>query len=206
LGYAGGVGAFQKMATGYGVIVSDARADELKQLWREAHPGIVRYWYELEDAAIASVRKPGQVATAGRVAFRTAGSFCFMRYPSGRAMCFPYPEISDVTTPWGKVKPAFTYMGVNSYTRKWERCEAHGGVLFNNVVQGAARDVQAEAMIRVERAGYPVILSVHDEIVAEPRADFGSVEHFERLMTELPAWAEGLPVAASGFEAERYRK
>ena len=206
LGYAGGVGAFQKMATGYGVIVSDAKADNLKIAWREAHPGIVRYWYELEEAAISSVQQPGRVFTAGKVAFRTAGSFCFMRYPSGRAMCFPYPQIKDVTTPWGKVKPAFTYMGVNSYTRKWERCEAHGGVLFNNVVQGAARDVQAEAMVRVERAGYPVILSVHDEIVAEPRAGFGSAKEFQRLMSVLPPWADGLPIAASGFEGERYKK
>ena len=97
-------------------------------------------------------------------------------------------------------------MGVDSYTRKWERCQAHGGVLFNNVVQGTARDVEAEAMVRVERAGYPVTLTVHDEVVAEPRIGRGSVEEFERLMTIVPDWLPGCPIAASGFEAGRYRK
>jgi DNA polymerase len=206
LGYAGGVGAFQKMAAGYGLEVSDAKADNLKVAWREAHPGIVAFWYELERAAIAAVERPGHVFHCGRIAFRTAGSFCWMRLPSGRAMCYPYPRIEDVTTPWGKVKPSFTYMGVDSYTRKWVRCQAHGGVLFNNVVQGSARDIEAEAMVRVERAGYPIILTVHDEVVAEPRADFGGAEEFQRLMSVLPPWADGLPIAASGFEAERYRK
>lgn len=206
LGYAGGVGAFQKMAAGYGVEVSEHRADELKTLWREAHPGIVNYWFELERAAVAAVQNPGRVFTVGKVAFKVSGSFCFMRLPSGRCICYPYPKVEDVLAPWGKWKPTFTYMGVDSYTRKWVRCQAHGGVLFNNVVQGAARDIEAEAMVRVERAGYPVVLSVHDEVVAEPRIDFGSAEHFEKLMVTLPAWAEGLPVAASAWEGPRYRK
>lgn len=206
LGYAGGVGAFQKMAVGYGVEVSDDKADELKVAWREAHPGIVRFWYDLERAAIAAVRNPGKPTHCRQIVFRMAGSFCWMRLPSGRAICYPYPEIRQQMTPWGEARPAFSYMGVNSYTRKWERCYAHGGVLFNNVVQGAARDVMAEAMVRVERAGYPVILHVHDEIVCERRIGEGSLPEFQRLMTAVPAWASGLPVAAGGFEAERYRK
>lgn len=207
LGYAGGVGAFQKMAVGYGVQVSDGKADELKIAWREAHPGIVQFWWDLEEAACAAVKNPGRPFTVGgQIVFKTAGSFCWMRLPSGRAICYPYPQIVDVTTPWGKVKPTFSYMGVNSYTRKWERCRAHGGVLFNNVVQGTARDVMAEAMIRCEQAKYPVVLTVHDEIVSEVRADYGSLGEFRRLMTLVPAWAEGLPVAAGGFEATRYRK
>lgn len=206
LGYAGGVGAFQKMAVGYGVEVSDDKADELKIAWREAHPGIVRFWYDLERAAIAAVRTPGKTVHCGQIAFRMAGSFCWMRLPSGRAICYPYPEIRDQITPWGEAKPAFSYMGVNSYTRKWERCYAHGGVLFNNVVQGTARDVMAEAMLRVDRAGYPVVLTVHDEIIAEPKDGFGTLDEFQRLMTEVPAWAAGLPVAVGGFQATRYRK
>lgn len=206
LGYAGGVGAFQKMAAAYRVEVSDARADELKLAWREAHPGIKNYWYELENAAIAAVRNPGKTCSAGRIVFRMAGSFCFMRLPSGRAITYPYPRIQNVRTPWGSEKPTFTYKGVDAYTRKWCDQYAHGGVLFNNVVQGTARDIEAEAMLRIEAAGYPNVLNVHDEVVAEPKEGVGSVAEFERLMTALPAWAEGLPVSAAAWEGERYKK
>lgn len=206
LGYAGGVGAFQKMAVAYKVEVTDQRADDLKVAWREAHPNIVSYWYELERAAVAAVQSPGKVSQAGKIQFRTAGSFCFMRLPSGRAICYPYPRISDVMTPWGKRKPTFTYKGVDAYTRKWCDQHAHGGVLFNNVVQGTARDIEAEAMVRIEGAGYPNVLSVHDEVVAEPNNGVGSVAEFSALMTKLPSWAEGLPVAANAWEGPRYKK
>lgn len=206
LGYQGGVGAFQKMAAVYRVTVSDERADELKVAWREAHPNIVECWYDLENAAKAAIQNRGKVFTAGPVAFRVAGSFMFMRLPSGRSICYPYPCIVEKAVPWGGTRPTVSYKGLDSYTRQWTDCFAHGGLLFNNVVQGIARDIEAEAMMRVEEAGYWNVLSVHDEVVSEVPEDFGSVEEFERLMTTLPDWAKGLPVAAGAWTAERYRK
>lgn len=206
LGFAGGVGAFQKMAAIYRVEYTDAQADEIKIAWRRKHPGTTDYWRELEHAAIGAVRNPGKVVKARRIAFRMASSFCFMRLPSGRVITYPYARVTDKMAPWGEMKPTFTYKGVDAYTRKWCDQYAHGGVLFNNVVQGTARDVEAEAMVRVEAAGYPNVLNVHDEVVAEPKIGAGSVEEFGRLMTELPAWAEGLPVAAAAWEGPRYKK
>lgn len=208
LGYQGGVGAFQKMAVGYNVRVTDERADELKELWREAHPGVVNAWYELENAAKSAVVNRGTITRAcgDRIQFRVAGSFMFMRLPSGRAIAYPYPCIKEKKTPWGEMKPTFSYKGVDAYTRKWGDQYAHGGLLFNNVVQGTARDIEAEAMIRVERAGYPVVLTVHDEIVSEPAADHGSLEEFQDLMATPPKWCADLPIACGGFEGERYRK
>lgn len=206
LGFQGGVGAFQKMASGYGVEVTDQRADELKVAWRKAHPNVRDYWYALEDAAKAAINNRGQVFHADRIAFRVAGSFMFMRLPSGRSICYPYPCIKDKMTPWGEMRPQVSYKGVDTYTRKWGDCFAHGGLLFNNAVQGTARDIEAEAMVRVEAAGYPIVLTVHDEVVCEVLADFGSITEFEALMTELPPWATGLPVAASAWQGERYRK
>lgn len=206
LGYQGGVGAFQKMAANYGVKVTDERADELKVAWRDAHPHINGFWYDLEDAAKFAVNNRGKIATCGRVKFRVAGSFLFMQLPSGRAVSYPYPCIKDKMTPWGEMRPQFSYKGIDTYTRKWGDQFAHGGKLFNNLVQGAARDVLAEAMERIEAAGYPVVLHVHDEAVTETDVDAGSVEEFEKLMTTLPAWAEGLPLAAGAWTGERYRK
>jgi DNA polymerase bacteriophage-type len=206
LGFAGGRGAFLSMASIYGVKYSDDQVEDIKLAWRGKHPGVVSYWYELERGAIEAVKNRGKVVHVGRIAFRVAGSFCYMRLPSGRAIVYPYPCIKNVRTPWGKDKPSFSYKGVDPYTRKWTDQYAHGGVLFNNVVQGTARDVEAEAMVRTEAAGYPNVLSVHDEIVAERAIGEGTLSEFQQLMTTLPDWADGLPVTAGAFEAERYRK
>lgn len=212
LGFEGGVGAFQQMAAGYGVKVTDERADELKVAWREAHPNVWSFWGEIRDAAHAAVKNKGQIVHCGKLKFRVAGSFLFMLLPSGRAICYPYPEIVQKAVPWKNpdgsqaFRPALKYKGVDSYTRKWGDCFAHGGLLFNNAVQGTARDVMAEAMVRVEDAGYAVVLTVHDEIVCEIDEGFGSSDEFKQLMVELPKWASGLPVAAGAWRGMRYRK
>jgi DNA polymerase bacteriophage-type len=74
---------------------------------------------------------------------------------------------------------------------------AYGGLWTENV---------AEAMLRIEAAGYPIVLHVHDEIVAEVPIGFGSTEEFTRLMTRKPAWALELPIAAGAWTGQRYCK
>lgn len=216
LGFGGGVGAFQTMAAGYGVEVSDERADELKTAWREAHPNVKQFWYDVEDAAVSAVKQPGRTVPCGMIAFKTAGSFLFMRLPSGRMLTYPYPKLREVTTPWGAKKMALTYKStVNSGTNRrivkddgntsnWARISTYGGSLVENAVQATARDVMAEAMLRVEAAGYPVVLTVHDEIVSETHN--GSVDRFQALVEQAPVWAKEFPIAAKAWTGPRYRK
>jgi DNA polymerase len=89
---------------------------------------------------------------------------------------------------------------------QWVRESTFGGKLVENNDQGIARDLMAAAMLRVEAAGYPIVLSVHDELVSEIPEGFGSVSEYEDLMSEVPAWAEGIPVSAEGWRGKRYRK
>jgi DNA polymerase len=206
LGFQGGVGAFQSMAHNYGVKIPDERAEEIKVAWREEHPQTCQLWYELESAAKNAVRNPGKVFYVEYVAFRVSGSFLWMRLPGGRSLCYPYPCIKPKETPWGEKRDSVSYKGVDSYSRKWGDCYAYGGLWAENATQAVARDVMRDAMFRLEAAGYPVILTVHDEIVSEVPIGVGSVSEFERLVTTIPEWADGLPVAAKAWEADRYRK
>lgn len=212
LGYQGGVGAFQTMARGYGVKVSDVQADVFKNLWREAHPRVVQYWYDVERAAFAAVASPGAVTSAGpagrAVKYRVKGSFLWCLLPSGRRLCYPYPKIKERETPWGELKDCIHYMKVDGLTNKWMETHTYGGSLVENITQAVARDCLAEALVRLDSTGYPVVMHVHDEAVVEVPDDEPDTALHEvyELMKKTPAWATGLPIAVEGWRGRRYRK
>lgn len=224
-GFGGGVGAFQQMAKTYLVKVDDAIAAEIKTRWREAHPAIVRYWYALEDAALQAVQTGAIIATgpAGRqVKYRVAGSFLWCQLPSGRVICYPYPQIRQVETPWGAIKDALTYMAVPTPAQRlkgkvlpdasnrtdWARISTYGGELSQNITEGVCRDLLAEAMVRLDDQGAGVIIHAHDEALVElsEAAPPAALPAFERIFRHVPAWAAGLPIAADGWRAKRWQK
>lgn len=182
-------------------------AEIVKLAWRAAHPMVVKLWHGMEEAAINAVKRPGTVTSYGLINFRMRGSFLFMQLPSGRLLTYPYPKIVQVKTPWGKMKDQLTYKGKDSKKQgKWGLQTTYGGKLTENAVQAIARDVLAYSMPKIEAAGYPIVLHVHDELVSEVPEDFGSVKEYEQIMSEVPPWAEGLPVVAAGWSGVHYRK
>ena len=174
--------------------------------WRLANQEIVKLWYGLENAAVDAVRHPGQTFGYREVEYKVAGSFLWCRLPSGRVLCYPYPRMKQVDTSWGEKKEAIVYKTVDGITRKWGDKPFYGGLAAENITQAVARDVMAEAMLRIEAAGYPCILTVHDEIVSEVDENYGSVEEFVGLLVEQPTWAKGFPISAEGWRGTRYRK
>lgn len=106
----------------------------------------------------------------------------------------------------GDTSPGIRFLGVDGTTKKWRRSALYGGLIVQNATQAAARDILVNGMRKAEAAGYPVIAHVYDEIIAEVPRGFGDLAEFERLICELPAWAEGLPLTAGGWRGKRYRK
>ena len=173
--------------------------DGFKRGWRRAHPAIAGYWSELADAVREAIRNPGVTITCRKLKIRRDGAWLRIGLPSGRALCYPAPQVD----PAGQI----SYMGINQYSRQWQRLKTYGGKLFENVCQAVARDVMAWNMPRIEAAGYQIVLTVHDEVITEApdSADFNP-DHLGSLLSATPSWATGMPLAAGGFEDYRYRK
>lgn len=226
LGYQGGVGAFRQMEKSLqlNLGLTDAQINEAKNEWRSAHPAIVDYWNECEAAAINAALNPGKVFAAGakgrEVRYKKVGSFLWCGLPSQRAICYPYPKILPVETPWGELKDAVTYMKVVSGAAKdeiipdpnahgdWQRVSSYGGKFAENNTQAFARDLLVDAMLRLDAMGYDIVMHVHDEVVVEVPSTVNAAadKGFKEYMSKVPPYAAGLPLAVEMWRSNRYRK
>ena len=198
-GYGGSVGALKNM----GAVEMGVQENELQGLindWRNANPHIVRFWYEVGNAAMKAIKEKTTVPL-GKLVFAYERGILFIRLPSGRRLSYIKPRIG--TNRFGG--DSITYLGINS-AKKWDRLETFGGKLTENIVQGTARDLLANALINAANAGYDTVFHVHDEIICEVPNGYGSVDELCKLMCIKPEWADGLPLNADGFECEYYKK
>ncbi len=175
-------------------------------LWRQANFSIARFWRELEDAAVEAIQTPGQVTRAGEyVRYCMKGDFLYCRLPSGRALSYPYARL-EYPRRGNRPFPRIKYEGLDSYTKKWGVQEVYGGLLSENVTQAVARDFLRDALLRLRKAGYRVVLHVHDEIVCEMPFGKGSLNEMCAIMSQAEPWAAGMPIAVEGWQGKRYRK
>jgi DNA polymerase len=172
----------------------------LKRAWRDAHPNTEALWDAADEAVKKAIWNPGQTFSIGEhLCVRVDGAWLRIRLPSGRYLCYVQPKVSDS----GEI----SYAGINQYTRQWGRVKTYGGKLIENCTQAFARDVLGHNMPAVEAAGYEIVLDVHDELLTEtPDTDDFSSDELAAMMSRVPPWATGMPIAAAGFESDRYRK
>jgi Bifunctional DNA primase/polymerase, N-terminal len=196
-GFGGGVGAWRKF------VPDDPRSDaEIKrdnENWRDAHPETVRFWRHLESMIKRAIRTGH--ATHGNLEAEFVDGTCYVTLPSGRRLSYPQAHIVP-----GKYEDTTQVAFMDNGKGGWVEFKAWHGTFAENVISGTARDLLVAAMVRLEAAGYRIVLHTHDEAVAEVPEDFGSTEEFLHLLLELPAWAAGLPVAAKPWTGIRYAK
>jgi DNA polymerase len=203
LGYEGSVGAFDK--AGYlknGTFTKD-EAYRIVKMWRKENPNIVKMWRSVERAALDAVMYRGERFEANKCSFYANEKWLFVELPSGRELAYFNPRIK--INMWGS--PSIWYEGDDD-KNQWVLVPTYGGKLTENITQAVARDILCDAQYRIERAGYEIVLHVHDEIGIESdesRAEQALKDIFD-IMAIIPVWAEGLPLRADGFVSKYYKK
>lgn len=226
LGCGFGMGAekFFETCRTQGFPISMELAERAVKAYREKYGKVKSFWYALERAAIQAVKAPGSVSKIGRLQWLYRGGYLLCRLPSGRCIAYAEPQAVPTTYTFEKkeivivdgkevtkivkekrTKDQLRFMAV-SKNNNWSPERTYGGKLAENVTQAVAADVMIESMFRAEGAGYNMIFSVHDELVAETPEGFGSVEEFENIMAKAPAWADRLPIKVEGWRDFRYKK
>ncbi len=220
------------------VMISDELAQRSQKAYRTKYPRVKGLWYDMEGAAMNAVRDPGKIYTcgfAGRVAWAMSVDrrFLLCRLPSGRYLRYWKPEVREnwVTfcddescphfaenevqkCPKRQLKTQLCFWGEDSETHQWTLLSTYGGALVENVVQAIARDLMAHGMLNVQAAGFDVLLTVHDEVLAEILRAMAeklggaaaALKRFIELMCDVPVWASTCPVGAEGWTGERYHK
>lgn len=198
-GFGGSVGAFATMGALYGVDLPEDEVVSIVRAWRKGHPTTVSLWYDLERAVRLGLENGGSMYTVRDLKVRASDGWLRIMLPGGRRLCYPEAQLDED----GQI----SYLGVNQYTRKWERLRTYGGKLVENVTQAVACDVLFHGLRGAEAAGYEVVLRVHDELITETPDDLAfTADGLSAIMSVNPHWAVGLPLSAAGFETRRYRK
>ncbi len=196
-GYQGALGALKAM----GGIEMGLSEDELQSIvdsWREANPNIVSLWWDI-DSVVKRVVKTRSKERYKNLVISYEKGILFIELPSKRRLAYPKAKIG-MNRFGGE---SIVYEGI-VVGNKWDKIESYGGKFVENIVQAIARDILAEAMMRLEKKGFNIVMHIHDEVVIE--SDSSSIEEVNQIMSVVPEWADGLILDADGFESEFYKK
>ena len=199
-GYQGSTGALIQM----GALKSGIPEEELQGIvkrWRKANQNIVRFWYDVEAAAIQAVQGRPSTLDHG-IHFECEAGYLFITLPSGRRLAYYKPEL--------RMEPKFekmglTYLGIGQ-NKQFTRQKSYGGKLVENITQATARDCLRDAMTALDEAGYRIVFHVHDEVIVDMPEGEGSLADMQAIMGRSLQWAPGLPLRAAGFECKFYMK
>ncbi len=198
-GYGGAAGALISMGA-LDMGLKEAELPGIIESWRTANPKIVQFWWDVEKAAVETI-KDHKERTVGRVGFQFSANTLWIVLPSGRRLAYIKPRLQP--NRFGRIAVTYEGLGQNN---KWTRGETYSGKLVENITQATARDLLAEAMWRMERAGLDIVGHVHDEVILEMPAGSITVDDVCTIMNQNPVWADGLPLSSAGYQGSYYFK
>jgi DNA polymerase len=218
-GYQGALGAWLKFDPK--PIHSDETIIGFVKAWRREHPATRDFWRNLEEAAIAAVDRPHtpmRIEPSG-IEFYYDDTFLSMELPNGKRLWYFKPELRAIMPRWHQPeskedcslgtcdctpKTQLTYMAMKE--GQWKRVPTYGGKLAENATQAVSREWLEVAKKRAAAIGYPIILTIYDEIAAEVAAGFGSAKELGDIMAQPVDWAPNWPVGVSVWESGRFKK
>jgi DNA polymerase len=218
LGYGMGWRRFQAMAASFGIVLNEDEAKNVVYGWRENNDRIKALWYEVDNVVriVLSEHVVDRWMYAGeKLAFRMGKDgtpfhgAMLMRLPSGRPIVYRNASIDTIINDEDGVsdeEEVIRYDGLD-FSKKWSRVRTWGGKVVENATQAMARDLLADAMLRLDDSD-DLDVTVHDELIAEPLIECAQarLQQMKKVMSTPPDWAHGLPLAAEGAVMMRYGK
>ncbi|MGL5440821.1 MAG: DNA polymerase [Filifactoraceae bacterium] len=200
LGYGGSVGAIMSMDKSKSI--PEEELPGLVKSWRNANPNITKFWWDCDKAAKKAINERTTVSMQFGLKFIYDPGVLFIELPSGRRLSYLRPKIEEGS----HGSDVITYEGMEQTSKQWTILQTYGPKLVENIVQATARDCLGETMLRVEDAGYQIVMHVHDELVLDVPKEFGSLEEVNEIFALPIKWAPGLPLKADGYECNYYMK
>ena len=198
-GYGGAAGALISMGA-LDMGLSEEELPDLIDDWRNSNPKIVQFWWDIEKAAIETI-KDHKERQVGRIGVSFSNNTLWLQLPSGRRLAYVKPKLQP--NRFGRLSITYEGLGQNN---KWSRIETYSGKLVENITQATARDLLAEAMWRIEKAGLDIVGHVHDEVILEVEEDGVTVEDVCQIMNQNPKWADGIVLNSAGYQGIYYFK
>jgi len=205
-GYGMGGKKFRKECAKYGLEISDEEAEDTIRIYRKTNAKVAYMWNALKNTAVKAIENPSLYTSYEKLSFMYLEGFLYMILPNGKLLSYPNAFIVEEETSWGGMAKNIYHDGYDSYTKQWSTLLLTGTRITENATQAICREVLMEAQLDLMRAGYEVVITVHDEIVSHDDLDFGSLDEMYRIMCNRSDYWEGLPLAADGFTSIRYKK
>ncbi len=206
LGYNMGGPKFKETCAKYGQKITLDFAAEIVAIYREKNDIVCRFWKSIERDAFNTISRHIRYDRDWySLHWNAEFNAMVLTLPNGSERWYMHAKI-EMREKWGKLRPTITYYETDSQTGKWVKSETYGGKLTENLIQSIARELQADAVLAVESAGWNIVLHAHDEIVCETPNGTGSVDELIQMMTTASPWASAWPIGADGWTGPRYRK
>jgi hypothetical protein len=165
-----------------GIILTPEEEPKARDAYRSTHTAVVRLW--AEGGRMLSRLAGGPPVVWGPTSVREGRIYL----PNGCPLDYrtlEYHKDEEKGDSYWRLRTRHGWM------------KLYGALLVQNVVQGLARVVISQAMIRIARLGYRIVGTEHDSLWVLVPQDGHEPEHMQVIKQEMirtPSWLPGIPL------------